>query len=333
MSRSATRPERPAKAPGAGELMARYGIFLVLVVLTLALSVLSPALRGEQYFLTTSNVLQVLLQAAINLLIALGMTFVIASGGIDLSVGANVALAGLVAAAAMQGGAGTWTGLLVCLLVGTACGVLNGLLITRLGLQPFIATLGTMGIFRGLALVFSSGRPIYDFDPSFVAVFSGTLLGVPTQVWVAVLAGLLCWGLLTQTRFGKYTLAIGSREDTARLAGIPVARYKLGIYALAGLLTGGAAALLVARLGSADPTYGTSYELDAIAAAIMGGTSLSGGVATVPGTVVGALIISLVRNGMNILNVPSFWQQFVIGTVIILAVVLDKWRKRQGARA
>lgn len=331
-----TRPIKPTPARPRGESartwIAENGIFLVLLVMVIALAVLSPIVRGEQYFLTSSNLLQVLLQAAINLLIALGMTFVIASGGIDLSVGAVVALAGLFAAYVMQHGSGPWLGFAAAAVAGAACGLINGLLITRLKLQPFIVTLGTMGMFRGLALIFSEGRPIYDFPGRFNAIFAGTFLGVPTPVWVAGLLSVIAWLVLTQTRFGKYTLSIGSREETARLAGIHVDRFKLGIYALAGVLTGIAAALLTARLSSADPTAGTLFELDAIAATIMGGTSLTGGVATIPGTIVGALIISLVRNGMNILNVPSFWQQFVIGAVIILAVVLDQWRKRQGVR-
>ena len=313
------------------EFLSRYGIFLVLLVMVVVLAIVTPIVRGEQYFLTTSNLIQVLLQAAINLVVALGMTFIIASAGIDLSVGAIVALGGLVAAFAMQGGAGPWLGFLIAVAVGTLCGAFNGLLITRLGLQPFIVTLGTMGVFRGLALVISEGRPVYNFGPSFNAIFSGFWLGIPAAVVVSLVLALLCWWLLSQTRFGKYTLAIGSREETVRLAGINVNAYKTGVYAVGGLLTGVAAALLTARLSSADPTIGTMFELDAIAATVMGGTSLTGGVATIPGTVVGALIISLVRNGMNILNVPTFWQQLVIGSVIILAAVLDQWRKRQGS--
>lgn len=311
------------------DFLTRYGIFLVLAVMVVVLAILTPLVRGEQYFLRWENGLQVFLQAAINLVVALGMTFVIASAGIDLSVGAIVALGGLVAAFAMQAGSGPWLGFLIAVIVGTLCGMFNGLLITRLNLQPFIVTLGTMGVFRGLALVISAGRPVYDFGTAYNAIFAGSLLGIPVAVLISLILALACWGLLTQTRFGKYTLAIGSREETVRLAGISVEAYKLRVYGLCGLLTGVAAALLTARLSSADPTAGSLFELDAIAATVMGGTSLSGGKATIAGTVVGALIISLVRNGMNILNVPAFWQQLVIGGVIILAAVLDQWRKRQ----
>lgn len=330
MNAPQSRPRAGAGTLRLSDFVTRYGIFLVLGVMVVTLAIITPIVRGEQYFLNATNALQVFLQAAINLVVALGMTFVIAGAGIDLSVGSVIALGGLVAAFAMQAGVGPWGGLIVAMLVGMLCGAFNGLLVTRLGLQPFIVTLGTMGVFRGLALVISNGNPVYNFGPRFNAIFSGFVAGIPTAVVIAFVLALGCWWLLTQTRFGKYTLAIGSRDETVRLAGINVDAYKLRIYALCGVLTGVAAALLTARLSSADPIAGSLFELDAIAATVMGGTSLSGGVATIPGTVVGALIISLVRNGMNILNVPTFWQQLVIGSVIILAAVLDQWRKRQG---
>ena len=296
-----------------GPLLAQYGIFFILLVLILALSILTPLVRGEQYFLTIRNLIQVLQQASINSIIAIGMTFVIISGGIDLSVGSMVALVGVVAALAMQAGANPWLGFLIAISTGVLCGLFNGVLITYVNLAPFIATLGTLGIFRGLALIFSQGRPIYGFSRDFLAIFAQRIFGVPIQVIIALSLIVFFWFILTQTRFGKYTQAIGGNEQTAKLAGIAVKRYKLLIYALGGLLTGVAAALLTARLSSADPTAGNLFELDAIAATIMGGTSLTGGEGTILGTLVGALVISLVRNGMNILNVPSFWQNFVVG--------------------
>jgi ribose/xylose/arabinose/galactoside ABC-type transport system permease subunit len=353
--------------------LARYGILLVLIVMVVALSILSPLIRGEQYFLTGRNLIQVALQAAINAIIAVGMTYVITSGGIDLSVGANVALGGVVAALFMRdltppltealGGIGVGAadaprviavmGFFVAVIVGMLCGALNGFLITRLDLPPFIATLGTMGMFRGLALIISDGRPVYGFGRDFLQIFArsidlelpaviasplnltaqgANLISIPTQVIFAGVVALIFGWVLNRTKFGKYTIAIGGNEETTRLAGIPVKRYKLGIYMLCGLLTGAAAALLLARLSSGDPTFGTSFELDAIAATVMGGTSLSGGEGSVGGTVIGALVISLVRNGLNLFNVPSYWQEFVIGAVIVLAVMLDRWRKRQTRR-
>jgi ribose transport system permease protein len=314
------------------DLLSRYGIFLILIIMVLALSIITPLVRGDQLFLSSRNLIQVMLQASINLIIAVAMTFIITSGGIDLSVGSIVAIAGIVAALAMQAGASPWLGFLIAVLAGTLCGLFNGFLINVVGLVPFIATLGTMGIFRGLGLIFSEGLPIYGFSRDFLAIFAGRVGPVPVQVIVATVIAILGWFVLTQTRFGKYTTAIGGNEETAKLAGISVQGYKFGIYALGGLLTGVASALLTARLSSADPTAGTFYELDAIAATVMGGTSLSGGSGTMLGTVVGALVISLVRNGMNLLNVPSFWQQFVIGSVIILAASLDVWRRKQVSR-
>jgi len=313
------------------DFVARFGIVFILVILIVALTALTPSVRGRQYFLTKTNLLNVALQASINSVIAVGMTFIITSGGIDLSVGSMAGFAGIMTAVTLRDyGVGRIGGLLVAVAVGSLCGLFNGVLITRANLQPFIVTLGTMGMFRGLALVASNGRPIYGFSPQFIKTFSGNTLGdLPKPVIVAVLVALCGWFILTQTRFGKYAVAIGGNEETTGLAGIPIRRYKLGIYILGGFLTGVAAALLTARLSSADPTAGSGYELDAIAATVMGGTSLSGGEGTIFGTMVGALVISLVRNGMNILNVQAFWQQFVIGSVIILAALLDQWRKRQ----
>lgn len=328
--------QKPKAGPTTGDrikaYLARYGIFLVLMVLLAVISALTPIIRGEQYFLTPRNLIQIALQASVNATIAVGMTFVITSGGIDLSVGSIVALCGVVAALAMRDlPIGPLVGLLVAVVVGGLCGLFNGLLVTRVGLPPFIATLGTMGIFRGLALIISEGRPIYGFGREFLDMFSGNFAstGIPVAVVIAFIVALLGWFIFTRTRFGKYTVAIGGSEETARLSGIPVERYKLGIYTLGGLLTGVAAALLLARLSSGDPTFGQLFELDAIAAAVMGGTSLTGGEGSIAGTMVGALIISLVRNAMNIFNMPSYYQQVVIGSVIVLAVMLDQWRKRQ----
>ncbi len=325
----ALRSTKPTLGSQVSHFVSEYGIFLILLLMVVALSIITPLVRGEQYFLTSRNLLQVLLQASINVIIAIGMTFVITSGGIDLSVGSIVALAGVAAGMSMNAGAGPYLGFLISMLVGGACGTFNGLLITRLNLQPFIVTLGTLGMFRGLALILSEGRPIYGFNRVFLDIFAGRVFGIPVQVVVAVVLALVFWFVLTRTRFGKYTVAIGGNELAADRTGVPVKWYKFKVYTLIGLLSGVAAALLTARLSSADPTAGQLFELDAIAATIMGGTSLAGGEGTIGGTVVGALVISLVRNAMNLLNVPTFWQQFVLGTVIILAVILDRWRRRK----
>jgi ribose/xylose/arabinose/galactoside ABC-type transport system permease subunit len=329
------------------EFIARYGIFLVLLALVVAMAIATPLIRdGRQLFLDVDNFLQVAQQASINAIIAIGMTFIITSGGIDLSVGSLVGLTGVVTALVLRDvnfmffdvNFGIPIGILTAMIVGTLGGLFNGFLITILRLSPFIATLGTLGIFRGLALVIADGRAIYPrtTDTGFAgfrAFLDATSARVGGEVSIAIIVAgvvtVIALLLLTQTKFGKYTIAIGGNEETTRLAGIPVRRYKMGIYALGGLLTGIAGALLMSRLNSGDPTFGRLFELDAIAAAVMGGTSLAGGEGSILGTLVGALIISLVQNAMNLWNIPSFWQQFIIGLVIVLAVMLDQWRKSQ----
>lgn len=313
--------------------ISQYGIVGVLLLLIFALSIITPIVRGEQYFLTVRNMLQIGLQASINVIIAVGMTYVITSGGIDLSVGSIVALAGVLAALAMRDwGFGAYAGFAMALSVGAVAGLANGLLITRLRLPAFIVTLGTMGIFRGIALVIADGRSIYGFGGSFFEIFSGNYGVIPKTVVFAGVVAAIGWFVLTQTRFGKYTIAIGGSEETSHLSGIPVNRYRLGIYTLCGLLSGFAGGLLLGRLRSGDPTFGQLYELDAIAAVVMGGTSLTGGEGSITGTIIGALIISIVRNAMNILNMPSYYQQVVIGSVIIFAITLDQWRRQQASR-
>ncbi|GAB4518177.1 MAG: ABC transporter permease [Anaerolineae bacterium] len=316
------------------DFIARYGIFLVLLLMVIGLTILTPIIRdGEQLFLTTRNLLSVLQQASINAIIAVGMTYVIISGGIDLSVGSIVALVGVIAAQLMRdANIGPVGGFAVAVSVGILCGVFNGWLITVFKLSPFIATLGTMGIFRGIAMVLAQGRSVYGFDRSFLQIFAGRVGDVPVSVIVMILVAVIFWLVLRYTKFGKYTIAIGGNEETAKLAGIPVNRYKLGIYSLGGFLTGIGGALLLARLSSGDPTFGRLFELDAIAATVMGGTSLSGGEGSIAGTIVGALIISLVRNAQNLYNVPGFWQEFIVGSVIVLAVMLDQWRRQQSQR-
>lgn len=333
---SAAQPAKKLSHSSIMMLIARYGILLVLVGLIVVVTILSPIVRdGQQLFFTERNLIQVMLQASINAIIAVGMTFVITSGGIDLSVGSIVALVGVISALLMRDtGIGPIGGFLAAIAIGALCGLFNAFLITRINLPPFIATLGTMGIFRGIALIVSDGRSIYGFDQSFVEIFNARIaitetLEIPLVVIVAVVVALIGGFILSQTKLGKYTVAIGGSEETTKVAGIPIRRFKSYIYVISGVLTGIAGVMLLARLRSGDPTFGNFFELNAIAAVVMGGTSLSGGQGTITGTIVGALIISIVQNAMNIFNVPSYWQQLVIGMVIVLAVMLDQWRKKQ----
>jgi ribose/xylose/arabinose/galactoside ABC-type transport system permease subunit len=281
------------------------------------------------HFLTVSNLLNVLEQTALNAVVAVGMTFVIISGGIDLSVGSVLALAGICLALALEAGVPAPAAIGLALVVGTGCGLINGVLITRGRLPPFIATLGMMSVARGVALMLAEGRPISGFSERFRAIATERLLAIPGPVLITIVIYAVAHFVLTRTVFGRTTYAIGGNEEAARLSGVQVLFHKTAVYGVAGLTSAAAAVVLTARLNSAQPTAGTMYELDAIAATVIGGSSLLGGEGTVTGTLIGALIMGVLRNGLNLLNVSSFLQQVVIGVVIIGAVLVDMSLKRQ----
>ena len=301
----------------------RFGTVIGLAVLCVALWILTP------HFLTVSNLLNIAEQTSINAIVAVGMTFVILSGGIDLSVGSIVALSGVVLGTALQGGQPILVALLLALVVGLACGMANGALISWGGLPPFIVTLGTMSIGRGAALLFTEGRPVSGFDASFRVLATGRAGFIPAPVIAMVLVYLVAHFVLTRTTFGRYVYAIGGNEEATRLSGVAVRFHKTMIYGVSGLMSGAAAVILTARLNSAQPIAGMMYELDAIAATVIGGTSLMGGEGSLAGTLVGALIMGVLRNGLNLLGVSSFLQQIVIGGVIVIAVLLDTVLKRK----
>jgi ribose/xylose/arabinose/galactoside ABC-type transport system permease subunit len=281
------------------------------------------------HFLTVSNLLNVLEQTALNAVVAVGMTFVIISGGIDLSVGSVLALAGICLALALEAGVPAPVAMAIALAVGTACGLVNGLLITLGRLPPFIATLGMMSVARGVALMLAEGRPISGFSEGFRAIATERILAIPAPVLITIVIYAVAHFVLTRTVFGRTTYAIGGNEEAARLSGVQVRFHKTAVYGGAGLTSAGAAVVLTARLNSAQPTAGTMYELDAIAATVIGGSSLLGGEGTVSGTLTGALIMGVLRNGLNLLNVSSFLQQVVIGVVIIGAVLVDMSLKKR----
>jgi ribose transport system permease protein len=303
------------------------GTLLGLLLLCTILSILSP------YFLTISNLLNIAQQTSVNAIIAAGMTFVIISGGIDLSVGSIVAFSGVVMAAVLHREAPIPVALGVGLAVGAGCGVVNGLLVTLGRLPPFIATLGMMSVARGAALVYTGGRPVSGFSEEFRIIATGELAFVPLPVVIMIGVYFLAHLVLTRTKFGRYVYAVGGNEEATKLSGVAVRLHKTVVYAFAGLLSGLAAVILTARLNSAQPIAGIMYELDAIAAAVIGGTSLMGGEGKLGGTVLGALIMGVLRNGLNLLGVSSFLQQIVIGSVIIVAVLVDGTLKRRRARA
>ncbi len=296
----------------------RYGLALSFVLLCLALTLLSDRfLRGD-------NIVNILRQSTINGIIAVGMMMVILTRGIDLSVGSALALTAVVMADALMKGAG-WTGaLLISIGLGALLGVTNGALVTRLRVPPFIATLGMMVFARGLALTYTEGRPITGLDESFRFLGRGFLGPVPMPIVLAALVFAGAYVVLYQTRFGRYIYAIGDNEVAARLSGIGVRRYIAFVYAVAGALAALAGTIEIARLNSAAPTLGAGYEFDAIAAVVVGGTSFEGGEGTLWGTLLGVLIIAVLNNGLNLLNVPSFYQDVLKGAVIALALLIHR---------
>ena len=324
MTIASTEARRPALARTRGGLSAarQFGTVIGLVVLSLILWALTP------HFLTVSNLLNVAQQTAINAVVAVGMTFVIVSGGIDLSVGSIVALSGVVLGTLLQDGQAVPVALALALGAGVACGLANGALVSWGGLPPFIVTLGMMSIARGAALLFTEGRPVSGFDAGFRSLATGSVWFVPAPVAMMIAVYAAAHLVLTRTTFGRYVYAIGGNEEATRLSGISVRFHKTMIYGVSGLASGVAAVILTARLNSAQPIAGIMYELDAIAATVIGGTSLMGGQGTLAGTLVGALIMGVLRNGLNLLGVSSFLQQIVIGAVIVGAVLIDTLLKR-----
>jgi ribose transport system permease protein len=297
--------------------------FATLIVLFVALWIASP------YFLTSTNLSSLIRQTAVINIMALGMTIIIISGGIDLSVGAILAMGGLLGTMAMEKGFPILIGIAVGLVVGLLCGLLNGFLIARLRIAPFIVTLGTLGVFRGSTLLISNGLPVHQIPQAFSFLGEGNLLGVPFVLWVLVICAVGMHFVLEHTRLGRYAFAIGSNSAAAVYAGIPVSRYTMAVYAIGGLLTGLAGMIEASRLMTGQPTAGNGYELQAIAAVVIGGGSLHGGEGSVMGTLVGAFIMGLLSNGSDLLGISNYVQQVIIGAVIILAVSVDELRKRR----
>lgn len=309
----------------ARHLLGQSGPLVALVILGFVLTLLSDR------FLTFTNLTNVGQQIAVIAIVALGSTFVIVSGGIDLSVGSIVALSSAAFAIVFALGLPLGVAILAGLVVGILAGLVNGLLITVGRLPPFIATLATLSAGRGLALVVTEGRPISGFPAEFRLITEGRLpFDIPLSLGIMALVFAVGAIVLRNTVFGRATYAVGGNEEVARLSGIQVTSTKLGIYALAGLLAAAGGLVLTSRLNSAQPTAGQGLELDVIAAVVIGGASLSGGKGGAFGTLLGALIIGVLRNGLNLLNVSSFWQQVAVGAVIAAAVMTDTMRQRRG---
>src|SRR5882724_10998154 len=321
-------------AVGAGAAPSRWSrlavrseSLAVLAILMVGLSILSP------YFLSVSNFLNILLATSVIGVLAYGATFVIAAAGIDLSLGSVLGLSGVVGALSINEVGLPWPlGLLVCLATGAFCGWINGLLNAKAGIPAFIVTLGMLGVARGLALVLTNGVPVYGLADAVVYIGQGRPFGVPFPVFVFLAAGAICHFVLAYTRFGKYAVVIGDNDGAARAMGVRVQRHRVALYMLSGTMAGLAGLLFMARTNAGDPTAGFNYELTAITATILGGTNLFGGRATIIGTLIGALIMGVLQNGLNLLAVQSYYQQMAIGAVLILAVFIDQYQVRKDSR-
>ena len=314
-------------------------MFIILLVMMFGFSQLSP------YFFTKDNLFQVTIQAAVICMLGAGQTFVVLTAGIDLGVGSVLALVTVVSAIVMeswaglartnvliagQQGSGLVPGLIAGVLVGAACGLANGAVIGKLRVPPFVATLGMMGIARGLALIVTEGIPRFRLAPGSDFLGQGHILGFPVPTISVILLYAVCYLILTRTKLGRYTYAIGSNPQATLLSGISISNYLVIIYTLSGVTAALAGLTEMSRIGSGQPAGGQGYELDSIAAVVLGGTSLLGGEGRILGTLIGAFIIAILRNGLNILNIYAFWQQVAIGVIIILAVFADQVRRGSG---
>jgi ribose transport system permease protein len=297
-----------------------------LVVLLVAVGALTLA---SDEFLTGNNLANLARQVAIFGIIAVGQLLVILTAGIDLSVGSVLGLSGAVTAQLLVAGWPVPLAILAGILLGTVFGIANGLLVTRLKLPPFIATLGMLGIARGIVLVITDAKTVQGLPEGFEQIANGTVVGIPNLLLIAVVITAAAWFLLTRTVFGRYVYAVGSNPESARLAGVPVRAVQVAVYAISGLLAGVGGVLLASRLGAGIPTAGTGFELNAIAACVIGGASLFGAKGGAFGAAAGALIVATLNNGGNLLAVNAFYLQIIIGGLILAAVAFDQWQSRR----
>jgi len=328
---TAVSPAKTAFATRGASARQKLLAFSSLVLLVIVFSILSPN------FFQPYNLIAIMLATAVNGVLAIGVTFVIITGGIDLSVGTTMTFTAVMAAQTVA----VWNlpvalGVLMALLVGAICGLASGVMVAKFKIPPFIATLGMNMLTKGLSLIIAHSKPIYFTNaPSFSKISMGTMFPflqnfqIPNAVIILFVLAVLASFVLNNTIFGRYTFAIGSNEEAVRLSGINTDRWKIAVYAVNGLICGIAGVLIASRLNSAQPALGQGYELDAIAAAVIGGTSLSGGEGTILGTIIGAFIMSTLTNGLRILSVPQEWQIVTTGIIIIFAVYMDMLRKRR----
>jgi ribose transport system permease protein len=307
------------------KIFSRYGQFGVLFAITLAMSL------ANKSFLTVPNLLNVARQVSINTIIAAGMTFIIITAGIDLSVGSLVALSSCVAMIAIEATGSSLLGICVGIFIGGLAGAFNGVFVAWAGIPPFIVTLAGLTIYRGIALIITGGTPIIRFEGGFRALGQGAVLGIPVPIIIMGVVVVFMQFLLTRTAFGTHVYSVGGNEEASRLSGIKVRKVKFLVYVMGGMLTALAGMVLMGRLSSAQPNTGEGFELDAIAAVILGGTSLMGGRGAIWGTLVGAFIIGILNNGFNLMAVDAHFQLVAKGVIILLAVILDRYLKSKKA--
>lgn len=305
------------------EYLDKYKSLIGLVLLCIIITFVTPS------FLTVANITNVFTQVSVNAIIAVGMTFVILTGGIDLSVGSTLAISGALGASIIKSTNNIFLAIIVAAIVGIVIGLVNGILIAKGKLQAFIVTLATMTIFRGATLVFTNGTPISKLPESFLNIGNAKLGFIPVPVIITIVIAAISIYILSQTKFGRYLYALGGNEESAKLSGINTDKIKVLTYVVSGFVSAIAGVIITSRIGSASPNAGTGFELDAIAAVVIGGTSLAGGEGKISGTIIGALIIGVLNNGLNLMNVSPFYQSIVKGLVILIAVLLDKKSRKK----
>ncbi|SFB33998.1 ribose transport system permease protein [Rhizobium sp. NFR07] len=300
------------------------GTLIGLIVIMAVFAMLVPG------FLSERNLINILQQSSINACIALGMTLVIISGGIDLSVGPTAAIAAVLSATLLVAGYPVPVAIMAGLGIGMLCGLVNGVLVAYVGLQPFIVTLGTLSTYRALALIYTGGNPVLGIPATFRSLFNGSVAGIPNSVIIVAIVAVIAWIVLKKTPVGEYLLAVGGNEEASYVAGVPIALTKITAYVISGLLAALASLILIGRLGAAEPILGNLWELDAIAAAAIGGASLMGGKGSIIGTILGAIILGAMRNGLTLMNVQAFYQLLATGLIILVAMMIDRVTRGRG---
>ncbi|GLR57228.1 ABC transporter permease [Rhizobium indigoferae] len=299
------------------------GTLIGLIIIMAVFAALVPGFVSER------NLINILQQSSINACLALGMTLVIISGGIDLSVGPTAAISAVITATLLLTGTPIPLAIFTGLGVGVVCGFINGALVAYVGLQPFIVTLGTLSTYRAIALIYTGGNPVLGIPTGFRSLFNGNLFGIPTPVIIVAAVAIAAWILLKKTPIGEYLMAVGGNEEAAYVAGVPIARTKITAYVISGGLAALASLILIGRLG-AEPILGNLWELDAIAAAAIGGASLMGGKGSILGTILGAIILGAMRNGLTLMNVQAFYQLLATGLIILVAMMIDRATRGRG---